>query len=136
MISNHNRNNSSFRIIEPKQQPPPQFQHAQQTPILVQQHIPVLSMNNNFQGFQNNNLYNQNFNQFNNNNNNNNIINNHTNNGFFMSQSNQKFQMQNNNNYNNNINNGISMPVQYQKNSSRVRNLSDTDSSYIPGNFH
>ncbi len=129
MISNHNRNNSSFRIIEPKQQSPPQYQHAQQTPVMMQQHIPILSLNNNLQEF-NSNIYNQN--QFNSNSNNN--IH-QINNGLFMSRSNQKFQMQNNNHYNNhNGNNNITMPVQYQKNSSRIRNLSDTDSSYIPGN--
>jgi hypothetical protein len=39
MLSNHNKNVSSFRIIEPKQ-----FQQAQQIPIPLAQQIPILSV--------------------------------------------------------------------------------------------
>ncbi|CAF0716070.1 unnamed protein product [Brachionus calyciflorus] len=43
MISNHNKNSSSFRIIEPRK-----FQHAQQIPVsLSNQQIPILSVRSN-----------------------------------------------------------------------------------------
>lgn len=111
MISNHNRNNSSFRIIEPKQQSPLQFQHALQTPINLQQHIPILTTNQP-------NLYTPN--SMNNSNYN------HSSSGNYLNSSRS---------HNSNIMNNNNS-VHYQRNNSnRVRNLSDTDSSYIPGNL-
>ena len=96
MLSNHNKNTSSFRIIEPKQ-----FQQAQQIPLNLSQQIPILSINN----------------MNNNNNNNNNKINNNNNNC----------------NSNGNLANSNSSNSKTQQHL-RSRNLSDTDSSYIPGN--
>lgn len=121
MISNHNRNNSSFRIIEPKQQSPPKFQHAQQTPVnMIQQQIPILSVNNNSNSHQSLNSANMYKN-----------VNNH--NGGF---NNQMFLSTSRSNHNIvPINVGHTNSVHYQKNSSRVRNLSETDSSYIPGKY-
>jgi hypothetical protein len=89
MLSNHNKNTSSFRIIEPKQ-----FQQAQQIPLTLSQQIPILSINNM----------------------NNTTINNNT------SSCNSNSNLANSNSFNS--------KAQQQQ---RSRNLSDTDSSYIPG---
>ena len=111
MISNHNRNNSSFRIIEPKQQSPLQFQHALQTPINLQQHIPILT-NNQPNLYTPNSMNNSHYN--------------HSSSGNYLNSSrSQNSNIHNNNNFQRNNNNS----------SNRMRNLSDTDSSYIPGNL-
>ncbi len=125
MLSNHNRANSSFRIIEPKQQSPPQYQQAHQSSVNMLQQIPILSMNNNTMMSQQANfqqsLYSQQQlqqHQYNKSS----PFNNST--GGYYSSSRTSSQ-QNNNNPNN----------FGQKSGSRVRNMSDTDSSYIPGKF-
>lgn len=124
MLSNHNRANSSFRIIEPKQQSPPQYQQAQQSSVNMLQQIPILSMNhpnNNMDlqvGYQQPNAFPLQFNKSS-------PFNNST--GGYYSSSRTSSQ---NNNHIQNINN----PNHFvQKANNRVRNLSDTDSSYIPG---
>lgn len=128
MLSNHNRANSSFRIIEPKQQSPPHYQQAHQSSVNMLQQIPILSMNNPNNGmglqvgFQQPNLFPAHHSlQFNKTS----PFNNSTG-GYFSS---SRTSSQNNNHIQNNNNQNHFV----QKSNSRVRNLSDTDSSYIPG---
>ena len=163
MLANHNKNQSSFRIIEPKR-----FQQAQQMPVkLSSQQIPVLSSSNNLgEDFVVNNSKNLNgsssslnfqystlgpntnriLNQNNNNNNNNQIYQ-----GQYSSlqqfnasnschqhlqqQQYQPFQNQNHHNHHHSQHRQQhSQQQQHQpQNHNRTRNLSDTDSSYIPG---
>ena len=99
MISNHNKNSSSFRIIEPKK-----FQHAQQIPVsLSNQQIPILSVRSNSAVPTHSNFEYSNHHQ--------------------QQQQQQYYQQQ----Y------SQQQSQQIKHNNTRVRNLSDTDSSYIPG---
>jgi len=164
MLANHNKNQSSFRIIEPKR-----FQQAQQIPVkLSSQQIPVLSSSNNLgEDFVVNNSKNLNgsssslnfqystlgpntnriLNQNNNNNNNNQIYQgqysslqqfNASNSGHqhLQQQQYQPFQNQNHHNHHHSQHRQQHSQQQQQhqpQNHNRTRNLSDTDSSYIPG---
>ena len=122
MLSNHNQSQSSFRIIEPKR-----FQHAQDD----SRHMPVQQMPNFW--FPNNsnasNLSSQNANLS------------------MMNNTNSNYEFVNRNFHNNNSSLGSGYFFQQQQNQQqfniaqqqnqnqqpRLRNLSDTDSSYVPG---
>lgn len=106
MISNHNRASSSFRIIEPKHNNQPQYQQAQQIPINLPHQIPILTINNN-RMISSNSANNLMYHQ-----------------NSMMHQHNHHQQQQHYNPY-----------QQQQQQHHRVRNLSDTDSSYIPGKY-
>lgn len=105
MLSNHNKNASSFRIIEPKQ-----FQQAQQIPIPLAQQIPILSVNKHH-----NNSFTNGAILFNDN---------HTPASFNSHSMSHQHLYQNQQHQN----------QQYQL-QQRTRNLSDTDSSCIPGKY-
>ncbi len=147
MLSNHNKNHSSFRIIEPKR-----FQQAQQTPVkLSSQQIPVLShkndeYNNNNNSGSSNNVANFNY-QYNANISQSRGLNNSFTNSYQMQQQhNQERQplYKQSSNSIHQFSNTNSNPIhhqyqhhnhQHQNHNHRNRNLSDTDSSYIPGKF-
>jgi hypothetical protein len=148
MISNHNRTSSSFRIIEPKSMP--QYQQAQQMPINMPHQIPILTMNNKMSNSNNKSsnissnsanslMYLQN----------NPILQPHhqyqQQQQFISSHHHHHQQQQQQNHYQQPpmLQHHHQMPIHHQHNQQqshshqqhihRIRNLSDTDSSYIPG---
>ena len=159
MLSNHNTTNSSFRIIEPKR-----FQQAQQMPVkLSSQQIPVLSTKND-DSYATNNVANFNYPySAPTNNMNARASNNFSNNYQQQQQQHQQFQTEryqqqqqqqsSNNPHQFHPNQQYHQPAKQHPNQHhshhnpsqnqhhphphhRSRNLSDTDSSYIPGSVY
>lgn len=119
MLSNHNKNQSSFRIIEPKQ-----FQQAQQIPVqLSSQQIPILTIKN-----ASNNNFTSSSNTLNDLSTNNKNIQ-------FHNQYHQHHQQQQQHQHQAANNQQQYNHHHHHHHHHRSRNLSDTDSSYIPGKF-
>jgi hypothetical protein len=125
MLSNHNKNLSSFRTIEQKQ-----VHRAKQMPINYNQQEPILSFNNSAHTNDINCKQNRSISLSSNINASNFYHHNQI-------QYNQHHQHQSNHHFNNtyNTNNNINQHYHHQNHQHRTRNLSDTDSSCIPGKF-